>query len=151
MPTSDQINAFASVVAAGAAVVGFFYTVNSINDTTLQLQANNEYEIRRDLRDTANEVDALIFAECLMNREGCDTSEWQNTKRGYSILMNFFFSIYSQAEAEGISAEFRDEMAKDFCRWVSTPFGKSFWDEKTVAGLYSKNRIEMRNAWCPTG
>lgn len=151
MCTSNQVNAIASVVAAGAAVIGFFFTVNSINNTTLQLQANNEYEIRRDLRNTANEVDALINANCLMAREGCDTSQQQMTKRGYSTLMNFFFSIYSQAEAEGVSSKFRDEMAIDFCRWVSTPFGKTFWNDKITAGLYSKNRVEMRNSWCPTG
>ena len=153
----DIISGIASVVGILVAIIGFIVMIyqikqagNQIKETTSQLQAANEYTIRKDLRELVQKARSeYIFVECLKNdAENCTDENRRDTKFGIGLIFNFHNSVYLQAKAHGISDEFGAQMARDFCNWFKSDFVREYWNSQVQSGRYGDERKKMREEWC---
>lgn len=145
--SSDTISAAASVVGSLVAAAGFYFTVHEIRQARHQLQAANEYQIRSDGRAIASEQSLYLSRECLSGLPACET-DLPKTKIALGIIFNFYQSVYNQAQSQGVSPKFEEQMSADFCRWFGFSVPSMLWDSSIESGLYGEERQIMKEIWC---
>lgn len=146
---ANAIVAVATVAGIFVTVAGFGLTICQLRQATNQLQASNEYAIRKDLRELVQEIAPKMRIVCLAASTTCEQHEVIEAKQSLGLLFNFYQSVYRQAEASGISPIFKAQMADDFCQSFERPEVLAFWDAQVAAQQYKDERIKMRSAWCP--
>jgi hypothetical protein len=145
---ANPIMAVAAVLGLFATCVGFGFTYYQLHQATNQLQAGNEYTIRKDLRDLVSETIPKLKLQCLEVGSVCSADDVTATKQSLGLLFNFHQSVYRQASASGISETFKKQMASDFCQAFKRPTIEKFWEEQIASGNYDLERQEMRDKWC---
>ncbi|WP_147412766.1 hypothetical protein [Rhizobium sp. AG855] len=145
---AEAIVAIATVLGLVVTVVGFGLTISQLQQTTKQLQAANEYQIRKDLRDLVQVIGPKMRTDCIADTSTCEKQQVLDSKQSIGLLFNFYQSVYRQAKASGISAVFRSQMADDFCQSFERPEIAAFWDAQVAAKHYKAERVEMRAEWC---
>lgn len=144
---SEAIGSFAAIAGLIVSVLGFGLTIWQLSETSEALRASNTYNIQKDARELINEVAARKNVVALI---AGNASEDVRTAALDDIwkMLNFYLSVYRQAEAGGISSEISKSFGKDFCQFISRKNIPEAWDEMDKSIKIDQNHKTMKDKWC---
>jgi hypothetical protein len=144
---SNEIVAATSVLGVLVGIIGFAFTVWQLRTTTDTLRASNTYDIQRDARELAENIQDNGFIPKLVagtlpaeERGKAHVDGWK--------MFNFYLAVYRQSQAGGVSPEFERAFIVDFCDTVQKPAIDDLWAEMIKAKRLSKYNTAMREQWC---
>lgn len=143
----DPVTSLAAIVGVAVSIIGFGATIYQLSSTATALRATNTYQIQKDGRelDDVLQKDAAYLAV----KQNKATPE-QQVAAEYSVWksLNFYLSVFRQVDAGGVSSEFSDSLAKDFCDFVKVPAVDNAWKDMMKNNNIGEPHKVMREKWC---
>lgn len=143
---SQPVMAGGTALLAVIACFGFLATVFQLRETTTALKASTAYEIQKDARELVESVRS--HPDFMALYEGGQPKDRKQALLDVWLLINFHLSVFRQAQAGGLSADFSQAFATDFCDYLKRKPISEAWNELTLLGQITEPQKKMREAWC---